>query len=80
MKKATIQNHNHGLSPRAVRRFVRRNVGRRVVVVLRSGRVLVGRIIFAGIFSFRLRIRRNRFTIIRRIRYDDVRAIRRVHC
>nr|WP_187698852.1 acetyl-CoA acetyltransferase [Paenibacillus alvei] len=68
------------MSPIEVRRFVRRNVGRLVVVVLCSGEVLVGRIIFAGIFSFRLRIRRRGISIIRRIRYDDVRAIKRVFC
>lgn len=76
MKKARVQ--HFGLSPFEVRRFVRRNIGRRVVVVLFTGEVLVGRILSSGLISFRLRIQRRGFFIIRRILFASVIAIARV--
>ncbi|MNJ58992.1 hypothetical protein D3C77_546530 [compost metagenome] len=58
-----------------IRRFARRNLGRRVEVELRSGRVVEGVIVFAGIFSLILRIRvRGRF-IRRRIFFRDILSI-----
>lgn len=69
---------NLRLTPAEVRRFVRRNIGRRVIVVLFTGEVLVGRILSSGLISFRLRVQRRGFFFIRRIQFAAVVAIRLV--
>lgn len=58
-----------------IRRFARRNVGRRVEVELRSGRDIEGVIVFAGTLSLILRIRVRGGFVRRRIFYRNIREI-----
>ncbi|BFH12384.1 acetyl-CoA acetyltransferase [Paenibacillus melissococcoides] len=66
---------NNVLTPRQVRRFVRRNIGRRVDIELVSGLDIEGVIVSAGVTTFRLRIRRRGRNIIVVIAYRRVRDI-----
>ncbi len=58
-----------------IRRFARRHFGRRVIVVLRSGRRIEGVIVFAGLFSLILRVRIRGVFVRRRIFYRDIARI-----
>ncbi|GAB6989662.1 hypothetical protein [Paenibacillus pini] len=60
-----------------VRRFARRNVGRRVEIELFSGREFEGVIVFAGIFSLILRIRVRGGFVNRTILYRNIDEIKR---
>lgn len=58
-----------------IRRFARRHVGRRVIVVLRSGRRIEGVIVFAGLLSLILRVRVRGVFVRRRIFYREIARI-----
>ncbi|WP_019422374.1 hypothetical protein [Paenibacillus sp. OSY-SE] len=66
---------NNNMSAREVRRFVERNIGRRVDVDLIGGANLEGVILSAGVTTFPLHIRRRGRNIVRRIAYTSVREI-----
>jgi len=60
---------------RRIRNFVRNHVGDRVLVGLFDGTLLRGRILSAGRFSFRMRVRRRGINIIVVIPFFRVRFI-----
>ncbi|MDR0267961.1 acetyl-CoA acetyltransferase [Paenibacillus sp.] len=55
-----------------IRRVARGNLGRRVIVELKSGRDVEGVIVFAGIFSLILRTRVRGRIVFRRIFYRNI--------
>ncbi|WP_374017225.1 acetyl-CoA acetyltransferase [Paenibacillus thiaminolyticus] len=59
-----------------IRRFVRRHIGRLVIVELFDGTIFTGVILSSGLVTFRLRIRRRNRRIIIVIAFRKVRRIR----
>lgn len=61
---------------RRIRRFVRRHIGRLVIVELFDGTIFTGVILSSGLLTFRLRIRRRNRRVIIVIAFREVRRIR----